>query len=380
MFSQKGWSGYTCRHRRNNVAVPLDELDSYTAIEMEDRACREKGLSQRHLTILLMAEYPARLRELKEKGESGGEEYMLTAFMAAVTIMHELAHAVYWRDFRSLSKGMREPYYGADLEMELGESFIAHLFGGYVPVPIKGIKDLEEGLAWREFLSWDCHRSNWEPGPVLGGSISIITLLRDQTLPSCRELGSTKRSPNQHGSSPGREPCYLVPDFHLSGEGWKWNQRPGAPFRIPQYDDYMCPDLSLPIAPDNMVVGPQPRRRHQSTICTELGVSSVSPNEPRLHPTGGSTAIQVAMDCRSTLSGGGPVREIAMATCADSTRRQSYLEVPHISKFSGLDMAKKPPGIGSIKCGELTVDELKKRLSHLIGVSLYELETLFDGH
>ena len=53
---------------------------------------------------------------------------------------------------------MQEPYYGADLEMELGESFIAHLFGGYVPVPIKGIKDLEEGLAWKQFLSWDCHR------------------------------------------------------------------------------------------------------------------------------------------------------------------------------------------------------------------------------
>lgn len=42
-------------------------------------------------------------------------------------------------------------------------------------------------------------------------------------------------------------------------------------------------------------------------------------------------------------------------------------------------MVKKPPGIGSIKC-ELTVDELKKRLSHLIGVSLCELETLFDGY
>lgn len=107
----------------------------------------------------------------------------------------------------------------------------------------------------------------------------------------------------------------------------------------------------------------------------------MSPNESRLHPNEEATAIQVVVGSRSTLSVGEPVHEIAMATCAGSTRRRSYLEIPHISsKFSGLDMAMEPLGIGSIKCGELTVDELKKRLSHLIGVSLCELETLFDGH
>ena len=91
MFLRKGWSGYTCRHRRNSssIPIPLDELDSYATIEAEDRACREQGLSQRHLTILLMAEYPVRLRELREKGDGSSEEYMFTAFMAAVTILHE---------------------------------------------------------------------------------------------------------------------------------------------------------------------------------------------------------------------------------------------------------------------------------------------------
>ncbi|KAK8059708.1 hypothetical protein PG996_009638, partial [Apiospora saccharicola] len=406
MFLRKGWSGYTCRHRRNSssIPIPLDELDSYATIEAEDRACREQGLSQRHLTILLMAEYPARLRELREKGDGSSEEYMFTAFMAAVTILHELAHAIYWRDFRSLSKGMREPYYGNDLEMELGESFIAHLFGGYVPVPLKGIKDLKEGLTWKEFLSWDCHRvaaissslfqfescsidfgsnsisklfqqSTWKPGPISGESTNM-TLLRDQTLPCCHVRAIRKRSPNRHGSSPGREPCYLLPDFHLSGEGWKWNRRPGAPFRIPQYDDYMCPDLSLPIAPDNTIMEPQPRRQYQST--TEPRTLSVSLNESRLHRNDESTTIQVATDCRDTMPGDDPVHEITVVGSAKPTGRRSYLEVPHISRFSGLDMVKKPSDISSIKRGELTVDELKKRLSHLIGVSLCELETLFD--
>ena len=90
MFSRKGWSGYTCRQRRSSPSqAPLDELDSHATIEAEDRACREQGLSQRHLTILLMTEYPARLRELNEKGDGCDEEYMITAFMAAVTILHE---------------------------------------------------------------------------------------------------------------------------------------------------------------------------------------------------------------------------------------------------------------------------------------------------
>ncbi|KAK8042594.1 hypothetical protein PG994_013077 [Apiospora phragmitis] len=78
----------------------------------------------------------------------------------------------YTGDFRSLNKGMREPYYGADLEMELGESFIAHLFGGYVPVPTKGIIDLKEGLAWKQFLSWDCHRISMFAPLIIGRLIS----------------------------------------------------------------------------------------------------------------------------------------------------------------------------------------------------------------
>lgn len=89
MFSQKGWSGYTCRHRRNNHSLPLDELDTYARIKAEDRVCRDQGHSQRPLTILLTAEYPARLRELKEKGRGGSDKYILTAFMATVTILHE---------------------------------------------------------------------------------------------------------------------------------------------------------------------------------------------------------------------------------------------------------------------------------------------------
>ncbi|KAK6852578.1 hypothetical protein PG995_011129 [Apiospora arundinis] len=385
MLSQKGWSGYTCRHRRNNPPIPLDELDGHEIIKAEDQKCRKQGLPQRRLTVLLMTEYPARMRELAENGHSGGVEYLLTAFMTAITILHELAHAIYWRDFRSLGKGMREPYYGADLEMELGESFIAHLFGGYVPVPIKGITDLQEGLAWKQFLSWDSHKARPKYRAHYSISTEYIselfqqnhwesarkTLLQDQTL--LRSIGPAS-------SNPQRQPCFLLPDFHLTCEGWKWKRRPGAPFRIPQYDEYMFPDLSLPTAPDDLIIEPQPRR--QPTVTTERRNSTSNlVDERHLRPNGDlTTAAQVAAGRIAVPEGG-----IAVA-CAD-TKSRSYLEVPHIS-FSGLDqlggcagelMTKKAAGLGSINC-ELTVDELKKRLSHLIGISLCELETLFDGH
>ncbi|KAI0132472.1 hypothetical protein BJ170DRAFT_249211 [Xylariales sp. AK1849] len=157
IFPEKGWVGYTCRHPRSGLS--LRELDGYETIEKWDKVSREQGQT-RKLTILLMAEYPRRMRELPKDSE----EYLLTSFMTSVTILHELAHVMFWRDFRSLTRGMCEPFYGADLEIELGDSFIAHIFGGWVPVPIKepvevrAAPTFESGLAWKQHLSWDYHR------------------------------------------------------------------------------------------------------------------------------------------------------------------------------------------------------------------------------
>ncbi|KAK7956784.1 uncharacterized protein PG986_006006 [Apiospora aurea] len=180
MFSQKGWSGYTCRHRRDNPFIPLGSKASRRGI---------------YLTVLLMAEYPARLRDLRKKGLGGSEEYLLTAFMATITILHD----------------------------------------------------------------------HWVPRSRAGDNTNLTLLLQDQALPHYPVAADSRHSHDRHGDSPKREPCYLVPDFYLSDEGWKWKRRPGAPFRIPQYDDYMCPDLSLPIAPEYVMMEPRPRRRPQDT-------------------------------------------------------------------------------------------------------------------
>jgi hypothetical protein len=85
IFRGKGWNGYTCRHPRGDL--PLCELDKYETIEKFDSISLHER--SRSLTILVMAEFPARLAELRRQGRAQGEEYLLTAFMTAVTILHE---------------------------------------------------------------------------------------------------------------------------------------------------------------------------------------------------------------------------------------------------------------------------------------------------
>lgn len=85
MYREKGWVGYTCRHPRSEL--PLDQLDQYEAIEWWDKGCEDPRW--RNLSILLTAEFPARMAELRRQGREHSEVYLLTAFMTAVTILHE---------------------------------------------------------------------------------------------------------------------------------------------------------------------------------------------------------------------------------------------------------------------------------------------------
>lgn len=74
----------------------LEEIDVFETIVGFDRRATSEDSSHggrkqkyRSLSVLVMAEFPARLQELRRVGREGGEEYLLTAFMATVTILHE---------------------------------------------------------------------------------------------------------------------------------------------------------------------------------------------------------------------------------------------------------------------------------------------------
>ncbi len=111
MFRERGWVGYTCRHPRP-AGMGLGELDRPETIARFDRLGASSGgggggggnndndraekvgwggekRRYRDLSVLVMAEFPARLRELGRLGRGHGEEYLLTAFMTTVTILHE---------------------------------------------------------------------------------------------------------------------------------------------------------------------------------------------------------------------------------------------------------------------------------------------------
>ncbi|KAI2469405.1 hypothetical protein F4781DRAFT_222037 [Annulohypoxylon bovei var. microspora] len=415
MFRERGWAGYTCRHPRSGLA--LDGVDRYETIREWDKRC-EGGW--RNQTILVTAEFPKRLAELRRQGEEHGEEYLLTSFMAAVTLLHELGHAVYWKDTRALTRDLREPYYGADLQMELGDSFITSIFGGWVPVPIKDFTQLRDrldfsgGLAWRQSLTWDLHRLRpkhrahysipvdyiarlfsekcWleAQSDTLGGLIQPRTLE-----PALTDLGICAQV-----TADERHATAAIPDFHCSGQGWMWNRLTGARFRIPQYDGYLCPDLDLPIATDDVIEEPRPLPPLQpspvitaasTTNTTTPGTAVTTPDEtslpnsplpsspridmfpkpPRRHPT----SINIKVSIRNKKKPA-PRREYSdkIRGGKGSNEGSKKKAAPSFVRLAKEEQAPRSPDRA-----EISVDELRNRLSQLLGVSFDELERFFEA-
>ncbi|KAI0022687.1 hypothetical protein F4780DRAFT_161970 [Xylariomycetidae sp. FL0641] len=417
MFRERGWNGYTCRHPRQGL--PLIELDRYETIAKFDQACGDRKC--RNMTILLMAEYPKRLAELRRQGKSQSEEYLLTAFMTTVTILHELGHVLYWKDPRTLARDAKEPFYGADLEMELGNSFVASIFDGWTPVPVRELARLQEtftlseGLAWRQSLSWDHHRlrpkhrahysipvdyiarlfthANWTANHTTD---LLHTLIQPAaTLPDGAHRALGLLTPSHHHASAA------LPDFHGGPEEWRWAARPGAPFRIPQYDGCLCPEIDLPVALDDVVVEPLPSAPGSVASSSSSSSSSrASSSRPvSQSPRRFLLAPDKARRCEGAAESAGPVTPPVKKTAAAAGGRDgdTGLQTPVKAMatsssplllsgygspdrdLDGVPCALRPGFAISPDRPELSVDELKKRLSRLIGVSLTELELLFEA-
>ncbi|KAI0866347.1 hypothetical protein F4860DRAFT_523658 [Xylaria cubensis] len=463
IFKHKGWNGYTCRHPR--AGMPLDEIDEYETIQKFDRISPHRG--SRNLTILLTAEYPARLAELRRQGKARSEEYLLTAFMTTVTILHELSdampevrlgHAMYWKNRRSLRRDMREPFYGGDLEMELGDSFIAAIFGGWIPVPVRGLARLRDefsfadGIAWRQALNWDYHRlrpkyrahysipvdyvarlfteASWSTTPLEATALVWPRFLtRDSIALRTVDLYTTLTQANHHATA-------AIADFHCNGDGSVWNRRAGAWFRIPQYDGRMYPELEIP--PDVVC---EPIVKEHGQMVTTRPLKPLNLSLAVYGEAGVTGARQTAdegikkMNQEGKQEGTGDVLSLSLtslskakAAAGTTTVKLSLRKSEYgLQNFAPTSPATKIPrpifnrppvpnmgaskprkrtraerqvsnedesiayvrlggckeddnnDVGSHDRSEISVDELKKRLSQLIGVSQTELERLFDG-
>ncbi|KAK4192726.1 hypothetical protein QBC35DRAFT_423623 [Podospora australis] len=257
ILTVEGWVGYTCRHPLVNGRFNI-HLERPEEILVADKWIEKwyPGMG-RWLTVLVMREYAERLFELRNEGLCGGEEYILTAFMAAVTMLHELGHVIYWRDFRAMNSRVTEPYFGGDLEMELGDSFVSSLFGGWTPIPIendwRGFRQrggtFTEGLAWKQHLNWDHHKKRPEYRAHYSIRVDYVAslfteqkwrqaddpramLIRPSTLPErcyqCCDVDTEVSVAGLHASA-------ALPDFEVAESHCRWKSHPAADFRIPWY-------------------------------------------------------------------------------------------------------------------------------------------------
>ncbi|KAI1097766.1 hypothetical protein F4804DRAFT_326616 [Jackrogersella minutella] len=414
MFHERGWVGYTCRHPRDGL--PLDELDEYETIQRWDKKCKDDRW--RDQTILMTAEFPSRLAELRRQGKEKGEEYLLTAFMAAVTMLHELGHAIYWKDTRALTRDLREPYYGADLQMELGDSFVASLFGGWTPVPIRDFAqlrdglDFSEGLAWRQSLTWDLHRLRPKHRAHYSIPVDYVArlfsekcwieakgnVLKDLVMPmtlepALKDIGiyTQVATDHQHATA-------AIADYHCTGQGWIWNRLPGARFRIPQYDGYLCPDLDLPIATDDVIEEPKPLPPLQpspiitaaATTTTTVGTAITTTDDttpfasPQIRakldmfpkpPRGRNIKISINVKNKKKVAPRRGHNEKEKEKEKDKTKENSKKKTaPSFVRLAKEEQTPLRPDLS-----EISLDELRNRLSRLLGVSFDELERFFEA-
>ncbi|KAK1836933.1 inositol monophosphatase [Podospora conica] len=286
MFKEKGWVGYTCRHRGEQMVVLDASLDRPSTIRAGDEAARERGETGRGMTVLVMEEYTTRMGELARQGREGGEEYLLTAFMMAVTMLHELGHAMYWRDLRAVNRRMTEPYFGGDLEMELGDSFVASLFGGWTPVPVAANDEFcasgrfEQGIAWRQHLTWDHHRARPRYRAHYSIPVGYVAslfderswtrckpenLVRPQTLPRALPVRHGKPGIDMSTFDARLHASAALADFEVVEDGaCRWRRRPAADFRIPLYRDAL--ERHPWHTPDGCLLVPEEPRVHDKVL------------------------------------------------------------------------------------------------------------------
>lgn len=174
-----------------------------------------------------------------------------------------------------------------------------------------------------------------------------------------------------------------LPDFHRCSDGWEWNRRPGVHFRIPQYDDYMCPDIDLPVAPDGVVVEPMVPTPHSAPTLppiSMLGIGrrraskeiSIVTTAPIPDPTGTK-----GLCSKLTVS----LPKLESPRNITPTKLPPVKEEEPVLKKKFRLSHRQLGGMGALspQSVEISLDELKKRLSQLIGVSLGELEKLFES-
>lgn len=126
MYPKWGQLGVT---RLADSEEPWDHLD-FDEVLVSDERLKSQKKQRRPLFIGIMKEYVTAI----EKSELDSESNIRATFMFAITMVHEIGHAIFHNDLRAFNR-TREPYIGDGCEAEIGFSFIAWIFSGFHPQP-----------------------------------------------------------------------------------------------------------------------------------------------------------------------------------------------------------------------------------------------------
>ncbi|ESZ99133.1 hypothetical protein SBOR_0543 [Sclerotinia borealis F-4128] len=155
MHANYHWNGITrlADHGEADF-VPLEEND----IREADLEAAQAGRVRRPLVIAIMDLLLVPMRT----HPTDSEIRLKAQFMAAITMVHEIGHAIFHQDYRSFNPGKygeyggEEPYVGEDVDRELGRSFVSWIFNGFHPQFCESHeKDAQFGS-----LGWSLY---WEP-------------------------------------------------------------------------------------------------------------------------------------------------------------------------------------------------------------------------
>lgn len=116
--------------------------------EAAERA-QDAGQQHRQITITIASQYVDAI--LASRNDS--DQHLMAVFLAAVNMVHELGHTIYYHDLRSDCEGF---WVGRDINDETGLSFTAWLFDGWCPEPIhlgndKDFYAMKTGVYWQKW-------------------------------------------------------------------------------------------------------------------------------------------------------------------------------------------------------------------------------------
>ena len=125
---------------------------THTGLVMaSDAASQERAEAANEQYRVLDITIASQIIDILLNAPNDTEQYMNALFAAAISVTREIAHILWLANPRNPTGSV---WVGNDIESELGNSFLAHLFNGWYPEPILIGKHYEEYHSFKNGFQW----------------------------------------------------------------------------------------------------------------------------------------------------------------------------------------------------------------------------------